>query len=86
MSDRLLTREELLEKGMNIDGQWDLDAITLCQDAKTRELTLKEVGEWLGNNYSITYGRAPLKLTHYGFTSVFWNKLIEALKRGEMPE
>jgi hypothetical protein len=93
MSDRLLTDkmiEDIVNKvksGNYIDSKGlvcpDIE-LAICMEQ--RALTLKEVGEWLESNYSITYGRAPLKLTHYGFTSVFWNKLIEALKRGKMPK
>lgn len=52
-----------------------LDTVKKAQDAQTREATLKEVGEWMekhtGEWQGIPYINSPM---------------IEALKKGEMPE
>jgi hypothetical protein len=101
MSDRLLTgmeQEDVLDMA-SIEAQqmarplksWEVDkyrdkALLEAQDTKTRELTLKEVGEWLDEQDGVDYGDEPDEPLR-GYVSLDIRKSdIQALKRGEMPE
>ena len=81
MSDSLLNEEELYERGMDGKGLWDLDTIVQAQDAKTRDLTLKEVGEWLWGK--TTWSAPDHPHVRYGY---FPEEVFESLKQGRMPE
>jgi len=91
MNDRLLTGEERMAVNKeyikkhpdHLEPRAEfsyLNKMLEAQDAKTRGLTLKEVGEWLDNRLNaITFEHSSLK------TIYVQKKDIEALKRGEMP-
>jgi hypothetical protein len=80
MSDRLLSLEEIdkVPKARIINTEIPIAYKLLeAQDAKTRELTLKEMGEWL-------YNRLSEDISNFtqGFITL---GEIESLRRGEMP-
>jgi hypothetical protein len=92
MSDRLLTDEQIKAIQINIAEEFDIDDDLLdylgvdyeryfveAQDARTRKLTLKEVGEWLEK--ALGFDEMPNSVI-----GKIEQEHIEALKRGEMPE
>jgi len=82
MSDKLPTYEDFVNKY----GKRPADIVFAVTQKDTRELTLKEVGEWLDNLDGIDYGNAPDEPMR-GYVSLDIRKdEIEALKRGEMPK
>lgn len=88
-NERLLTPEEgevVVNKWMNEDwatryirlnsGHWEevVSLIAKAQDTKTRQATLREVGQFLDDVMAVGAGDDG------------WDEIMEALKQGEMPE
>ena len=85
---RLLTEKEIVKEAskdgtycqLSVDiGMW----ASKEQDTRTRKATLKAVGEWLEKHGE--YAHVAYNPSAYLDTKNY-HRLVEALKRGEMPE
>jgi len=95
MNKRLLTNIEIGATYKDYEGVKDilwvhevfLKDIAEAQDAKTREMTLKEVGEWLEeyikNDIAMHYDFGGDDEKRFAVFALEW-KIIDALKQGKL--